>query len=259
MWHRRGRIVDSEENDDNLLVVSSLSVHYGGVKAVDGLNLRVKERQIVGLIGPNGAGKTSCVDALTGFAPSSGSIKLQGNEISRLSAHRRARQGIVRTWQTGELFEDLTVLENVELGSRPATVVRKHDPASEAHLVLERFGVADLALRLPTQISQGQLKLVGMARAVAMSPMLLLADEPAAGLDTAETRTLATMLRKLVADGISILLIDHDMGLIMDVCDHVYVMEFGRALADGTPAHVRRNPAVIAAYLGDEVDPVEVP
>lgn len=249
-----------------LLSVRDLTVKYGRVTAVDRFAVDVEAGQIVGLIGPNGAGKTSLIDGLTGFTPASGSIRLGGREIGRRRAHARARLGIVRNWQSIELFDDLTVEENIRVALLTGSGQRglrssgksQHDVTRE---VLDRVGLSVTLNSLPTELSQGQRKLLGLARSLASFPSVLLADEPAAGLDTKESEELSARLRGIAESGIGILLIDHDMGLVLNLCDYIYVIDFGKPLAQGTPAEIRTNEAVISAYLGsstgDSAAPVE--
>lgn len=243
-----------------VLSTNGLSVAFGGVKALTDVTIRVLPGQLVGLIGPNGAGKTTCIDALTGFVTSSGRIDFDGTDISGWAAHKRAHRGLMRTWQSTEIFSDLTVAENLMIGS--ATHNIKHvlldliAPGRKRELTpvlpyLERFGIADLADRMPSELSSGQRKLVGVARALAAKPRLVLMDEPAAGLDSHESLALGAHLRGVVDDGTSILLIDHDMGLVLSVCDYLYVLDSGLLIAEGTPAQIRRNKHVLAAYLGE--------
>jgi branched-chain amino acid transport system ATP-binding protein len=242
-----------------LLEASELSVRFGGVVALDGLSLSIPARSLVGLIGPNGAGKTTTIDALTGFVPHQGRIALAGQSLDPLPAHERARLGLVRTWQSLELFDDLTVRENCEVASVPQRlaamahdVVRPRRPVGTdaADEAIERLGLGDRADRHPTELSLGERKLVAVARALAQRPRVLLLDEPAAGLDTAESLALGERLRALLDLDLAILLVDHDMGLVLSVCDEVVVLDFGRLLAAGPPARIRADDRVIEAYLG---------
>ena len=245
----------------SLLATHSLRINYGGLVAVNEVDLRVEAGQLVGLIGPNGAGKTTFIDALTGFVrPSAGEIHFGGRRIDGDPAHRRAQLGLARTWQSLELFSDLTVRENLLVASerrrwwtfladavRPD--VRGHGDTVDA--VLDDLGLAALAERMPDDLSQGQRKLVGVARALAARPQLLCLDEPAAGLDTSESGDLGRRLRRIVDDGVGMLLVDHDMSLVLAVCDYVYVLEFGRLIAEGSPERIRTDDRVITAYLGE--------
>lgn len=241
-----------------VLEVTDLSVTYGALRALDGVDLSVGPGELVGLIGPNGAGKTSLLDAITGFARASGEIRLEGRTITRLPAHRRARMGLARTWQTGDLFEDLSVEENVLAGAvhpsireTVSEIVKGHRSRTSAAMeALDLLNLTTVAARAPSELTTGQRRLVGVARAIVTRPRMLLLDEPAAGLDTAETRDLGQRLRGLPTRETSIVLIDHDMGLVLGVCDLVYVLDFGRVIARGTPREIRENPAVVAAYLG---------
>jgi branched-chain amino acid transport system permease protein len=227
-----------------VLRVSDLSVSFGGVRAVREVSLEVRDGELVGLIGPNGAGKTTLVDALTGFVPFSGKVELNGGDVSRLPAYERARGGLARTWQSTELFDDLDVTENL-------TVTMPGESAADrAARILGLVWMDWAAGAMPSSLSAGQRKLVGVARALAARPRVLCLDEPAAGLDTAESADLGETLRDLADQGQSMLLIEHDMGLVMSICDRVVVLEFGRVIADGPPEVVRADPRVISAYLG---------
>jgi branched-chain amino acid transport system permease protein len=220
-----------------VLSVSGLSVAFGGVHALEQVDLEVREGELVGLIGPNGAGKTTLIDAVTGFVPFTGQVKLDGQDIGRMAAYERARLGLARTWQNTDLFDDLEVGENVAVAG-----------GASGALDLVHLGWATEAM--PDQLSEGARKLVGVARALGGTPRLLCLDEPAAGLDARESDELGRSLRALADRGQTTLLIDHDMGLVLSICDRVVVLEFGRVIADGPPAAVRQNERVIAAYLG---------
>jgi branched-chain amino acid transport system ATP-binding protein len=243
-----------------VLATSGLSVRFGGVHAVEGVDLAVEEGQLVGLIGPNGAGKTTFIDAITGFVRYTGVVELDGQDLTGLPPHARARRGLARTWQSTELFDDLTVRENLEVGAeRPsffalaAEVVGRRIPAGaspgDALTLLDLDGIADA---MPAELTQGQRKLVGVARAIAMRPRLLCLDEPAAGLDTRESEDLGQRLRQIADAGTTTLLIDHDMGLVLTICDSIVVLEFGKVIAAGPPDQVRRDARVVQAYLGGE-------
>lgn len=242
-----------------VLDVDDLTVRFGGLKAVDGASLQIREGQIVGLIGPNGAGKTTFVDALTGFVGSKGQVAFCGTPLTSQAPHERARLGLTRTWQSLELFDDLTIRENVQVAAERSSIrsvladmVVPTRPADDARVdsALELVGLGGDIDAKPASLPLGSQKLVGVARALAGEPRVMLADEPAAGLTTPESIALGVRLLDVASEGVSILLIDHDMGLVLEVCDYIYVLEFGRVIAQGTPAEIRVNEAVVNAYLG---------
>jgi len=248
------------------LVVQHLHVGYGGVRAVDDVSLRVGPGTIVGVVGPNGAGKTSLIDGICGFAASTGVVELDGVRLDAQAPHRRRRAGLARTWQDGGLFDDLSVADHLAISAEPArpgdlgrdlwsrTDV---DPAT-LERVLDDWGLAALAHRRPPELSVGRRKVVDVARAVAGGPAVLLADEPAAGLDTWESEDLARRLRAYADAGHSVLLVEHDLAFVRRVCDELVVLDFGSVIARGEPHEVLKDPKVATAYLGLTPE-VEVP
>jgi ABC-type branched-subunit amino acid transport system ATPase component/ABC-type branched-subunit amino acid transport system permease subunit len=228
-----------------LLSVDDVEVRYGGVTAVSGVSLEVGDSEIVGLIGPNGAGKTTLVDALTGFVRCSGRVRLDGVRLDGRKAHDRAQAGLARTFQSIELWDDLTVTENVTVGLRGTD-------RGDARLdrTLDLLHLSELRDRPAGDLSQGQRQLVSIARALVSDPKVLVLDEPAGGLDTTESGWLGERLRDIRASGKAILLIDHDMSLVLAVCDRIVVMDLGEIIANGSPDKIRSDRAVAKAYLG---------
>ena len=225
-----------------VLEVDDLSVRHGGVLALDRVALSVHGGEIVGLIGPNGAGKTTLIDTLSGFvAPATGTVRLQGDDITRTSPHHRSRRGLARTFQSLELFDDLDVYDNLLVAA---------SDASRVGATRDLLGLAPEAHRLPAELSNGHRHRVALGRALVGSPQVVLLDEPAAGLDPTGTAELATLLAHLRDDGLGLLLVDHDMSLVLEVCDRVEVLDVGRVIASGAPETIRADPAVLDAYLG---------
>ncbi|WP_063041538.1 branched-chain amino acid ABC transporter permease/ATP-binding protein [Nocardia pseudovaccinii] len=246
---------------DILLSAKGIGVRYGGVVALEDVSFDVRAGEIIGLIGPNGAGKTTCIDAISGFTRASGNITLGDERIDGHEPHKRSRSGLGRTFQGIELYDDLTVRENVAVGvvaaaERPGGVA----PTSEEIDFL--FGVlhlAEVADRTVSELSQGQRQLVSVARALAGRPRIVLLDEPAAGLDSTESQWLGERLKGVRNAGVTVLIVDHDMELVLDLCDRIVVLDLGRVIAEGTPGQIQSNPDVVRAYLGDAVTPTEVP
>jgi sulfate-transporting ATPase len=243
------------------LHVTDLTVRFGGVVALSGVSMEVRPAEVVGLIGPNGAGKTTMIDAITGFnQPEAGVLRLDDTDLRRLAAYRRARQGLGRTFQNLELFEDMTVDANLRAACDPGnrlaylTDLARPRPVPlplAAWRAIDEFGLAGDLGRLPGELSFGKRRLLGIARAVAATPSILLLDEPAAGLDEAETAELGRVMRRLADDwGIGVLLVEHDMSLVMETCDRVIVLNFGEKICEGPPEAVRRDELVVSAYLG---------
>jgi branched-chain amino acid transport system ATP-binding protein len=251
--------VSAAEAPTPLLEVRGLTVRHGGLVALDEVDLAIGAGQITGLIGPNGAGKTTFIDTLTGFtAPARGHLTFAGRDITEAKPHQRSRAGLVRTFQSLELFDDLSVRDNLLVAATTPTwrstltdVLRpkSHDTV-ETHRVLDLLDLAEVADRLPPELSNGQRHVVALGRALVGAPALVLLDEPAAGLDPSETALLTELLRRIRDEGTSVLVVDHDMSLILGACDVVHVLDFGRVIASGTPDDVRRDPVVLAAYLG---------
>jgi ABC-type branched-subunit amino acid transport system ATPase component/branched-subunit amino acid ABC-type transport system permease component len=251
-----GPVLDIAEVAGPVLEVVDLTVRYGGVVAVSDVSLRVDAGTIVGLIGPNGAGKTSVIDAITGFAPARGTIDILGARVDGLRPYRRVRAGLARTFQSLELYDDLTVEENVSAAAAAVQGDARHHAVDRA---LDLVGISALRDRIAGELSQGERQLVSIARACAADPKLLLLDEPAAGLDTTETKWLGERIRTIASAGVGVLLVDHDVALVLSVCDHIYVLDFGQVIAAGDPAAIRADRAVAAAYLGTTHDSTEVP
>ncbi|WP_306548226.1 ABC transporter ATP-binding protein [Desulfobulbus sp.] len=257
-----------------LLTVSALTMDFGGIRALDHLDLRIHPGEIAALIGPNGAGKTTFFNCLTGiYAPTSGDLLLTPPDqpprrLNGLKPNRITEQGLARTFQNIRLFHNMTVLENVMIGRHcrtrakilgaifrtPATIREEKAIVGMSLALLERIGLADQANEFAKNLPYGAQRRLEIARALATEPLLLLLDEPAAGMNPQETLELDELITSMKNDGLAILLIEHDMKLVMSLSDHIFVMDYGRKIAEGTPEQVRHNPAVIKAYLGEETD-----
>jgi branched-chain amino acid transport system ATP-binding protein len=251
-----------------LLRAHEVSKRFGGIIALDAVSLEINQGEIFGLIGPNGAGKTTLFNTLTGlYAPSGGEVWLEDKALHRLKPHHIVAAGIARTFQNIRLFANMTALENVMVGCHIRTragvlgaVFRGARTRREEAQILERAygllalsGISDKANLLATELSYGDQRRLEIARALATRPQLLMLDEPVAGMNAAERLGMAELIRGLRGQGLTVLLIEHDVRLVMGLCDRVAVLDYGRKIAEDTPQNVQRNPAVIAAYLGGEV------
>lgn len=233
-----------------LLEVSGVTVAFGGNRALDDVGMSADRGRVTGLIGPNGAGKSTLFDVVSGLRrPSAGRVVLGGRDVTRLGPARRSRHGLARTFQRLELFGRLSVRDNLlvaaELGPERRRAARAADD------ILERLGLTGIADTCADTLPTGVARLVEVGRALAVRPGLLLLDEPAAGQDGRETERFAALLRSLADDGTAVVLVEHDMGLVMAVCDEVYVLDLGKVVAVGPPERIRTDEAVLAAYLGD--------
>ncbi len=251
-----------------LLDIGGLTRRYAGLVAVDGVTMQVMPGGIHAVIGPNGAGKTTLFNLVSGLVPpSAGRIRFAGQDVTGLPADRRAALGLARTFQNIRVFAAMTVLENVLTGlharlalSLPGVVLRlprfraeEKRAVARARAALDLVGLADKAGQRAQALSYGDQRRLEIARAMAPEPRLVLLDEPAAGMNPAETEVLATLVRRLSGFGATVLLVEHDMGFVMDISDTVTVLNFGRRIYEGTPQAVRQEPAVIEAYLGHKV------
>jgi branched-chain amino acid transport system ATP-binding protein len=249
-----------------MLEIQGITQRFGGVTALDDVSFRIREGEITGVIGPNGAGKTTLFNIITGiYSQTSGSIRLKESDVSGLAPERLARLGLVRTFQNVELFGRMTVLENAMVGLHtkgrsgivasmfklPGHLAEERRIREQARSWLAFTGIADLADTTAANLPFGKGRMLEIARALASEPRLILMDEPAAGLNNRETQELAALIRRIREMGVTVVLVEHDMELVMDICDSIVVLNLGRLLAHGAPREIQENPHVVAAYLGE--------
>jgi len=240
-------------DDEHLVEVMEVTKHFRGVHALDGVSLEVGSGEIVGLIGPNGSGKTTLLNVISGvYAPTSGSVRCDGRAVTGFRPNRIAHMGVGRTFQNIRLFGHLTVRKNVEVGSVSGHATTGVDHQADVDRLLQRFGLTTVADQQALSLPYGAQRRVEIARALAGRPYFLLLDEPAAGMNEAESdRLLETIMGVRKEFGCGILIVDHDLRLIMRLCERIHVLAEGRTLATGTPEEVRRDPDVIDVFLGD--------
>lgn len=238
-----------------ILETRDVVVRFGVLQAVSQASIRVEVGQVTGLIGPNGAGKTTCFNVITGLQePTSGKVFFDGRDITNKNPFKRARMGIARTFQKLEVFGSLSAAENILVAAeqRKSWDRSGFDPRAVCDDLLERIGLTDVRDFMVGTLPTGTARLVELARALASNPKVLLLDEPSSGLNEEETEEMASLLRMLVADGLAVLLVEHDMSFVMGTCNFIHVLDFGKIIATGTPAEVQADPIVQAAYLGTE-------
>jgi branched-chain amino acid transport system ATP-binding protein len=238
-----------------LLQTDEVTVRFGGIMALQDVDIDADSGYVTGLIGPNGAGKTTIFNVITGLQdPTHGTVRIDGKDVTSVRAHKRARLGVARTFQRLEVFGSLTVRENIQVAAeiKRRWARDKSKPREVTEELLDRVGIRSVANERTDSLPTGLARLVELARALATRPRLLLLDEPGSGLDHTESEDLGDLLVQLAGDGLAILLVEHDVELVMRVCERIHVLDFGQKIAEGTPAEIQANARVQAAYLGED-------